>query len=198
MADSTTPAPDTPSDEPDIEALRALKPVKAFRKAMKNQYPEINTSRNGVPLETDFPTFDREEQYCVLAISQEGMLGDFISICATYDEQGFTFEYFDSNENEYVGEFKTSFTDVPTQGEVFDWIMTMDGWHSSGLAIPFWTFERDIEDVLSFIEISSDLYPNLQTLYEVHVRDIYDEKRRMHGYDKRSQSSNSSEDSASD
>lgn len=181
----STIQPDNLNPEtPDLEAIRRIRPIEKFHEAEIDGFPVERWPMGLFPIFGGFSPPLEEGQFEVVCICLETVLSDCITVRAKVEDDGIVFDVVDDYGNEGVGEVIKRFDQVPTQGELFDWLASIENDEGWDFVFPYWLYDGELEKSLPMVRVNSDVYPDLHTLYEAHVRENFDAKKRKHGFDR--------------
>jgi hypothetical protein len=110
----------------------------------------------------------------VARISLESVTGDVISFRVRKTPKKFALEIIDEYGSVFVG-FKRLYNDIPTQGELFNAARDFC-YESDGQSIILGTIEMNelttIDEIIRFFYFDSNIYPNLNQLFEDYLVQI--------------------------
>lgn len=100
-------------------------------------------------------------------ISLASSTGDVISLRISKEDESFVVNIEDEYNTNFI-DFQVSYDQIPTQGEVFDIILNMNDNYNIQpyiLAIIEGNGYETIKEITNFIQIDSNIYPNLNELF---------------------------------
>lgn len=79
-------------------------------------------------------------------------------------------ELIDEYANEYTGKAEAVFETIPTQGEIWDWLLSICTHDDEMYVIPLVVPTLTRTEAERFVVFSSEVYPDLNTLYHAYLK----------------------------
>lgn len=142
-----------------------------FGRSSTQQSPENDTTTD--QLRGAFLPTPSSEQHEIIHIRYASTTSDCCSIRASRHGSQLRLELVDEYEDDLIGETATLLDAVPTQGEIFDWLMSIRTRCGEPYIIPPIVPTLTEAEAATFIQFDSEAYPGLSQLYRLHLATIF-------------------------
>ena len=155
---------------PSLDTLRAYHPGERFFAPMFDQDLPFDASIGEFDMGHVYLKEPEEDQFEIIRILYASTTSDRMSILAARREGRIHVELVDEYGNESVGEAVGWFDSVPTQGEIWDWLLSIRTPYDEVYVIPPVIPTLTRTEAERFIVFSSVVYPGLDALDQAHLK----------------------------